>query len=252
MSLPQAVVSGVVQGITEFLPISSSGHLVILHSLFGFAEPQISFDIFVHVGTLGSILIFFRKDIVSLFAKNWSTIRLIALACLPTFVIGFFFKGPIERLFDMPKAVGCALILNGTWLLAADLAGRFRAKGRGLGAWNSLVIGAAQGIAVIPGISRSGATIATAILSGVKRETAFSFSFLLALPAVGGATILKARSIGADLSGDGWPCFLAGGLTAMVVGLAAIKVLLDIVRKSRLYLLGIYCLLAGSLVILAL
>ena len=197
MGIFQAIIFGIVQGITEFFPISSSGHLVILQALMGLKEPQLAFDIFLHLGTLLSILIFFRKDILRLFGEDKRLFLLLVIASIPTFIIGFLFKDTVERFFAMPKVVGSMLGLTGAWLVLASLYTKRQPVKKGPGILNSILIGIAQGVAIMPGISRSGATIATGILTGLDRELSFKFSFLLAIPAILGASILKAHEIGA-------------------------------------------------------
>ncbi len=250
MTLLQAVVLGIVQGITEFFPISSSGHLVIFQSLFGLKEPQLAFDVFLHFGTLISIIVFFRKDIISLFGENRKTLLFIIIASVPTFIIGFFAKDAVEKFFGMPRIVGFMLCLTGVWLFAAYIYCKYsRKKERGLGVVNSIIVGIAQGIAVMPGISRSGATIATGMLSGLSKEEAFRFSFLLALPAVFGASVLKAHKITEGVMGEDAVLFLAGGMIAAITGFIAIKVLLRLIKADKFQLFGIYCVLAGILII---
>ena len=250
----EAVILGVVQGLTEFFPISSSGHLVLLQTLFGMKEPQLAFDVFLHLGTLFSILIYFRRDILWLFGKDRKTLAYIIVASIPTFIIGFTFKDAVERFFGMPRIVGCMMLVTGALLIATSVYTRFKKPGadRKLGIWNSLMIGVSQGIAVIPGISRSGATIGTGILAGLNHHTAFRFSFLLVIPAILGATLLKAVKIGSSLMGSEAVSFIAGGIAAMVVGLFAIDILLRMVKDNKLYLFGIYCIVAGSAVIILL
>ena len=252
MTLPQAVILGVVQGITEFFPISSSGHLVIMQGIFGIKGPQLAFDIFLHIGTLISILIYFRKDILNIMAKEKRTAFYIVVASMPTFIIGLMFKDVAEELFARPHLVGYMLLATGLWIIAAVFYDRFkRAESRKkIGFINSLVIGVSQGIAVIPGISRSGATIGAGILSGIDKEAAVKFSFLLAIPAILGASLLKCGDIGAAAlaSGDSL-YFLAGSITAAATGLVSISLLLRMVKANKLYVFGIYCILAASIVI---
>lgn len=253
MTIIQAVVSGMVQGITEFFPISSSGHLVILHSLLGMNRPQLAFDIFLHFGTILSILVFFKKDILALFGNDRKTLLFIALGSAPTFIIGILFKDIAESFFNMPKVVGIMLIITGIWLLAAAFFLHIKrtAEEKGLGAMSSLVVGLAQGISVIPGISRSGATIATGIMAGLRPLGALRFSFLLSVPAVLGANILKAKDIATNLSGQDALYFIIGALAAALTGIAAIKILLKIVRANRLHWFGVYCILVGTIVMVS-
>ena len=250
MTITQSILSGVVQGITEFFPISSSGHLVILQGLFGLKEPQLAFDIFLHLGTTVSILIFFYKDIIGLL-KNRRLAVLLITGSIPTFIIGMSFKDIFERFFAMPKVVGYMLVVTGVWLIVSTVySSRFNKSGtkKELGFLNSIIVGIAQGISIMPGISRSGATIATGMLTGLEREVAFKFSFLLAVPAVLGAVTLKAHKIGFSLITKDAFGFIVGGLVAMIVGIFSIKALLKIVRNNQLYIFGVYCLIAGTLV----
>lgn len=258
MTLTESVLLGVVQGVTEFFPISSSGHLVIMQGLFGLKEPQLAFDIFLHIGTLVSVLIFFRSDIRAIFGKDRRTLLMLAAASVPTFIIGFLFKDIVERYFAMPKVSGYMLIITGAWLMAAVL---YSYKHRGApssstkespGIMGSLAIGFAQGIAVMPGISRSGATIATGIMTGLEKKAACRFSFLLAVPAIAGASLLKAHKITAGLTATEAVSFISGGLAAMVTGIFAIRFLLKIVGGDKLYIFGIYCFLAGLVTIILL
>lgn len=248
MTIWQAVILGAVQGITEFFPISSSGHLVVLQSLFGLKE-EFVFDVFLHLGTTAAILIYFRKDIIALL-RNIKLVLLIITASIPTAIIGFFFKDAVEKFFGMPNVVGYMLILTGILLLAANFYQKFMLPGRELGFINSIIVGIAQGIAVMPGISRSGATIGTGILCGLEKEKAFKFSFLLAIPAVLGASMLKLHKITQGIAGKDAICFIVGGLVAMVVGLATIRILLNALIRNKLYIFGLYCILVGSLIII--
>ena len=246
------MILGAVQGITEFFPISSSGHLVIVQGIFGIKKPQLAFDIFLHIGTLISILIYFRKDILNIISKEKRTAFYIAAASIPTFMIGLMFKDAAEELFARPHLVGYMLLATGLWLIAAAFYDRFkRAESRKkIGFINSLIIGVSQGIAVIPGISRSGATIGAGILSGIGKEEAVKFSFLLAIPAILGASLLKCGDIGsAALASGNSLYFLVGFITAMAAGLVSIGILLKMVKANKLYIFGIYCILAASIVI---
>jgi undecaprenyl-diphosphatase len=253
MSIPQAVILGIVQGITEFFPISSSGHLVVLQSLFGLKEQQLAFDIFLHLGTLVSILIYFRKDIIGLFIKDRRVLVFLIIASVPTAIIGYVFKDVAERFFGMPRIVGYMLLLTGSWLVLASYYSKYIERlipRKHIGASSSLLIGIAQGVAIMPGISRSGATIATGVLAGLDKELSFKFSLLLALPAVFGASLLKIRKIGLSLTATDALPFVLGGVVAMFVGLGAIKALSKAVRNNQLYIFGIYCFLVGISIII--
>ncbi len=251
MNLPQSIILGIVQGITEFFPISSSGHLVIIQGLFGMKEPQLAFDIFLHIGTLISVLIYFRKDIIKIVTKDRFTAVYLIAASIPTFIIGLMFKDIVEELFARPRIVGYALLATGVLLLSAAFYLRFNRtkEHKKIGIINSILIGAAQGVAIIPGISRSGATIVAGILSGIDKEEAVKFSFLLSIPAILGATIFKCQDIGSSLTSAALPYFISGGLAAAITGIFSISVLLKAVKGDKLYIFGIYCILAASVVI---
>jgi len=249
MTLVEAIISGAVQGITEFLPVSSSGHLVLLHRYFDLSEPGIFFDICLHVGTLAAVLLYFSREILSIIRERktfW--VLCIAVGTIPAVVAAFFFEGMISSFFMDPKKVAFMLIVTGLVLFA----GQFglwaeRSEKRDLTVLDSLLIGIAQAFALLPGISRSGATISTGLVRGMKAETAFSFSFLLAIPAIIGAVLYKGMkkiAEGAALVDD--PVnYIAGMITAFVVGLMCLPLLLKVVRTKRLYIFGIYCLVLG-------
>jgi Uncharacterized bacitracin resistance protein len=253
MTIIQAVVSGVVQGITEFFPISSSGHLVLLHNIMGFKEEMLAFDLFLHFGTIISVVAFFWKDIFQMFQKDTRLLKFIIIASIPTFIIGMVFKDIVERLFSMPSAVGYSLIVTGIFLLVASTCGiywKIVRRSRPLGVVNSIIIGIAQGIAIVPGVSRSGATIGTALIAGLNESEALKFSFLLSIPAVLGANILKVRHIYGNLISGDTAVFLVGSIAAAVTGFLVIKVLFSILRKNIFFLFGIYCILIGAAVII--
>ena len=249
MTVIQAVISGVVQGLTEFLPVSSSGHLVILHNIFGLKEPQLAFDIFLHLGTMISVLIFFSKDIIDIILKDRKMMLLLILACVPTFIIGFLSKDIAERLFGSSLTVGYALVITGLWLLTAHF---FAIKNKAphvVSPFDSVIIGIAQGIAVIPGISRSGATIGAGLILGLEGAAAVKFSFLLSVPAILGASAVKFAHIEKGLSVSTSAPFVAGGLAALVTGILAIYLLLKAVKASKLWAFGAYCILAGAITV---
>ena len=246
MTISQAIISGVVQGVTEFFPISSSGHLVLLHRIFGIKQSMLAFDIFLHFGTILSVLIFFRKDIVNMLQKDKALLKFIIVGSIPTFAIGLLFKDVVENYFSMPRIVGLFLAATGLFLLFASLWAMYWKivrKNRPLGYSSSIIIGFAQAISILPGISRSGSTIGTALMMGLSESNAVRFSFLLSIPAVLGANILKARQICGNLVSIDTIAFMAGGITAMITGFFAIKALLIILNKNLFFLFGIYCML---------
>lgn len=274
MTTIQALLLGIVQGLTEFLPISSSGHLVLVQHLFGLHEANLSFDVSVHVGTLAAVILFFRQDILDILGGLMRALRgrlsnqvtrdadrprvrlagLIVLGSVPTAAIGLALHSVADRLFASPVIVGAMLLLTGG-LLFATRPGRHPRSDTGramekLTIKDALVIGLIQGLAVMPGISRSGSTIAVGILTGIRHETAARFSFLLSIPAVAGAALLVLKD--AFRQGDiHLPSCLIGGITAMFVGYAALALLVFLVKKGRLYLFAPYCWIVGCIAIAA-
>ena len=185
--------------------------------------------------------------------KDRAMIKFILAACVPTFIIGMIFKDAVEVLFTNVRVVGISLVITGIFLLIASFFAMYRKMNRKikpLGMMNSIIIGVAQGIAVMPGISRSGSTIGTALIAGLDGDAALKFSFLLAIPAILGANLLKAKHICGNLvSIDAVP-YIAGFIAAMITGLVAIKALFGILRNNLFFLFGIYCIFMGSAVML--
>ena len=217
LGLIEAVILGIIQGLTEFLPVSSSGHLVIFQHLFGLKEPELVFDIAVHVGTLTAVLIYFKKELAGIIRaiihmsrrslKGDATIRdvwsdpevrlalLIVLGSIPTALIGIGFHQVADQIFSSVRIVGLMLLVTGSvlwltrWVEKTDRdVGRFSA-GR------ALIVGLVQGLAILPGISRSGSTIAAGLFLGLKRDLAARYAFLLSIPAISGAAVLAARDL---------------------------------------------------------
>jgi len=256
VTLAQALLLGLLQGATEFLPVSSSGHLAIAqHLLSGFSQPGILFDVLLHLGTMVAVILYFRRDLAALAAAPFRgekarterrVLMLLILGSVPTAVIGLSFKDFFEGLFGNIPLVGLMLLVTGSLLFVAE---RFRKAGRreeDLTLGDALVVGTIQGLAIIPGISRSGSTIAALLMKGVDGETAARFSFLLALPAVFGAALLSLRDLQGVPAGE-LPLYLAATGIAFVTGLLSIHLLLGIIRRRRLAAFAIYCWLVGAL-----
>lgn len=255
-----AIILGLVQGLTEFLPVSSSGHLAITqHFLPGFEQPGLLFDVLLHAATMAAVLIYFRREVGQLLTAylrkdeqaqtDRHILKLLLLGSIPTAIIGLSGKDFFESLFENLPVIGAMLLVTALLLF---LAARIRGSGRKepqLGIADALLVGIAQGAAIIPGISRSGSTIACLLLRGVDGETAARFSFLLALPAVSGATLLSLRDLQQVSTAD-LPAYAIGSLIAFFSGLLAIRFLLAVVRKRRLHGFAIYCLLIGSVIML--
>ncbi|MFH1783032.1 MAG: undecaprenyl-diphosphate phosphatase [Candidatus Omnitrophota bacterium] len=243
MTFFEAVISGIVQGITEFLPVSSSGHLVILHHMFGVNEPQVFFDIFLHLGTLIAIFIVFWRDIVDLFYSKKKNLIPLLIGTIVTVGFVLIFKDSIENIFASTKIVGFMLIVTGAWLIVGSF---IRFGGETLSGFKAAIVGLAQGIASIPGISRSGATISTGMFLGLSSKAAARFSFLLCIPAIIGAFILKAKSG----SMEGFNInYIVGLITSCIIGVLSLKLLLRMLFKDRLWIFSFYCIILGVVVI---
>jgi undecaprenyl-diphosphatase len=245
--------------VTEFLPISSSGHLVFFQSLLGLKEPQLFFDVILHLGTLLAVVVFFWKDIGRIVQGSMSMLKrekrdqqggkllyLIVLATVPTGLMGIVFRDWVESFFSEPKLVGVMLLVTGGVLWMTRYV---RGQSRGVEGmtWkDALLIGVAQGIAIIPGISRSGTTISTGFYCGLDRSFAGRFSFLLSIPAILGATVLEFAKI--ETIGTVWVT-LVGAAVAFCVGLLSLKFLMGIIRAGRIFNFSYYCWGVGLLMI---
>lgn len=246
MTFFNAVISGVIQGLTEFLPVSSSGHLVVLHKLMGIEKPQILFDIFLHLGTLAAIFIVFGRDMIESITTKKKLGAFILIASIVTLIFVIFFVSRIEAAFDNIKIVGTMFLVTGAWLILGNFV-RFGTEG--LSGFKAAIIGLAQGISSIPGISRSGATISTGLFLGLDGQTAAKFSFLLAIPAIIGAFLFKIRESSFTFSEINVYYFI-GFITACGVGIGALKLLLRILYSNKFHWFGIYCIVLGLLVLI--
>src|SRR4030042_1100559 len=251
MTILYSIFLGVVQGLTEFLPISSSGHLVFFQSLLGLEEPPIFFDVMLHLGTLLAVVIYFRKEICEIVQglgavlkkrhKNPPQVKLfllIVLASIPTGLMGILLKDWFESFFSKPKWVGGMLLITGGILWLTRWA---KKEGKPLGRmrwFDAILIGIAQGIAIIPGISRSGATISAGLFCGLDRELSGKFSFLLSIPAILGATLLEFK--GFDTA-SGWGTALIGAAVAFGVGILALTPLIRIIKMGKMFNFSYYC-----------
>jgi len=251
MDYIQAILLGIIQGITEWLPVSSSGHLALLQNLFGVAPPVV-FDIMLHLGTLTAVLVYFRKDIFALikgfftFDKNNPEFKLsflIILASIPTAIVGFTLKDFFASFFSNTLYVGIALLMTGTFLLLTRNASGTKTPD----AKSAIIMGIAQGFAVAPGISRSGATISAGMLLGLDKEKAARFSFLMFIPAMVGATLFEAKEV-SSLGSDFGPA-VAGTIVAALVGYAAIGLLLKLINKNKFSYFSYYCFVLGAITI---
>jgi len=262
MTLWEAALLGIVQGVTEFLPVSSSGHLVIVQALLGVSEPSLTFDVMVHLGSLAAVLAALKDDWVPMvkgvFGKNADPdgrrrILLVLAGSVPVGVVGLLFKDVLEPLFESAAAAGLMLLATGTVLWFADRAAR---KSRGGAGAKDLAgvtfadafwIGCGQALAVLPGLSRSGTTIAAGMLRGISRESAARFAFLLSIPAILGAAILELPAL-ASGSAD-YAALLVGAAAAAVSGYFAIASFLRFLRGGALIGFAAYTWIVGVMVL---
>lgn len=262
LSLWQAVVLGVVQGLTEFLPVSSSGHLVVFQQVLGVRLPGVAFEIVLHLGTLAAVLVVYRRDVEAAVAGGLRALAalmrgrgaaawrddpgaylalLVILGTVPAALVGLAAKDAIEAVFESASAVAVFWLVTGAllwWVNRLEHAGKPLERA-GLG--DALAVGIFQALALLPGVSRSGSTIAGARLRGLSRVDAARFSFLLSLPAIVGAAVLEMPAIlAAGETGAGLLPLLAGGLTAAVTGYASIRWLLRWLVADRLHWFAYY------------
>ena len=245
MDFLDALILGILQGITEFLPVSSSGHLVLGQKLLGINVPGNAFEVILHIGTLMSILVVFWPDIQRLLSdiKDYHTrtyIFTLLLGTIPAIIVGLSLKDQIALMFDNAHSVALGLIVTGIILISSKW---FLNKKLDLTLVKGFSIGLAQALAIIPGISRSGATICTGLMMGLSAEEAARFSFLLAIPAIAGAGILTAMDI--DKISLGMDVMAVGLLSSFLVGWAALKWLLNLLKTGKFHWFGVYCLLLG-------
>ena len=240
---------GIIQGLTEFLPVSSSGHLVIFQALFDLPQ-SIAFDVVVHLATALAVIVYFWRDIIQLFISARKMLWLLVIGTFFTGIIGLLFKDFFESLFSSVLAVGCFLILTGVIIMLAEKIGHGRRNIEKMNWKDAVLIGLAQGCAIAPGLSRSGATISAALGRDIDRKLAARFSFLLSIPAILGAgllqskTIIKAGSIGIGI----WP-LVVGFIAAFVSGLFAIKIFMRIIQRTSLRVFAYYCFIIGAAVL---
>jgi undecaprenyl-diphosphatase len=260
MSVLQAIILGLTQGLTEFIPVSSSGHLVLMHKALGVTENGLTFDVALHVGTLLALLIFFHKDVLELLkglvGKNGQQrlALLVVLATIPAVAVGVLLQTAAESTFRSVPLVSINLIIVAVVMLIAERYAAKRKKHTSLpqtSTKQAITVGFAQAVAIIPGISRSGATITAGLFSGMERVAATRFSFLMAMPITAGA-ILKVLADGSainQIQSEG-ALFVVGIFTSLISGLFAIKFLLGYLAKHTLAIFAYYRLTVGAIAIL--
>ncbi|MFQ5683113.1 MAG: undecaprenyl-diphosphate phosphatase [Candidatus Binatia bacterium] len=249
---------GVLQGVTEFLPISSSGHLVIAQGYFTHLSGNaMIFDVMLHFGTLLAVVFYFWREVRGFLyllvgkevqdspipVRRW--FWLIIVATIPSGIIGLTLEKPIEALFSSPTFAAGAIFVNGILLLTTSMAPQLSRQAGDLGVRDAILIGLMQGFAILPGISRSSNTIATGLFLGIKGDVAARFSFLMSIPAILGAVLVKSRGLhGADMAA--LIPYGVGAVVSLVTGLWAIAFLLRVIMKGKFQFFGYYCLLFGG------
>lgn len=260
----EAALLGLIQALTEFLPVSSSGHLVLGQALLGVEHgADVAFEVAVHFGTLLSVLVLFRAEVRRLFAATWRGVRApqqlgtqwrddpdlrlvaaVLIGCVPAGVVGVLFKSQLETAFGSPYVVGWALLVTGAVLLLSQ---RAAIRGGEVTVGRATWIGIAQALAITPGISRSGSTIAAGMFLGVDPERAARYSFLMSIPVIAGATLLEARELAAaPPSSDVLVALGLGLAVSFVAGLGALWLLMSVVRRGWFHKFGWYCLAVGA------
>ena len=268
--LVQAIVLGIVQGLTEFLPVSSSGHLILVPALLGWDDPfieSLAFSVMLHVATLLALLIYFREDWQRLIPAGLATIRdrslrddpnrklawLLAASTVPAVIVGVLLNDVIETAFREPRLVAITLVVGAAILWAADRLGSRRREMDSLTFPKAVGIGAAQALALVPGVSRSGISISAGLFAGLTREAAARYAFLMATPITAGAGLWEVRKIVAGEAGVDLPIvpLLAGMAASLVAGLLAIAVVLRYLRSNGVGIFVVYRIVLAALVIVA-
>jgi undecaprenyl-diphosphatase len=272
MDIIQALILGIVQGLTEFLPVSSSAHLVFIHNLTGVA-PSLAYDTLLHIGTLVAVFAYFWKDIIKMLKSFFASLIdipkgqfrqglqddqfkklswFIIVGTIPAGLAGILLKDFFESLFSDVIAVGFFLIITGFLLWGSEKVSRKVSAKKSLKKMNiknALTIGIAQSVAIAPGISRSGATISTGLFLGLERELAARFSFLLSIPAILGAALVQTKDISSILD-ISTAAALAGFIAAIITGYLAIKLMLKLIKERDLLIFAYYCWIVGPLAII--
>ncbi len=259
----ELVLLGIVQGLTEFLPISSDGHLALVSRWLGITEGNLAITVALHAGTLFAVVIYFRKDIERILRtfpavargtaapEDHRLLLALFLGSIPTAILGLLLKNPTERLSSSLWAIGGFLLISGAWNWVIVARSKNPGTGRGmeaLGSGDAFAIGIVQGLAVLPGLSRSASTIGMGVALGLKRELAARYSFLLSLPAVAGALFLEAKDIN-GLPREDFLAVLLGTFVSFLVGLGALWMLFALLRKGRFDVFAWYCWALGGLVL---
>lgn len=270
MSVLESIILGIFQGIAEFLPISSSGHLVLLQKFFGIEEGNLFFTTMLHFGTLISIIIVYFKDLVKIITEVFKLLVilittgkfkldndykkigiLVFIGSIPTALIGIFFGDLFKDLYNSIIAIAIAFIITGFLLMISEKKASGNRKAKDLTVSDAIFIGICQGLAIAPGISRSGSTIVGGLFRGLNKKLATKFSFFLALPAILGASILELKgTLGSNQLDFEWSTLFIGILASAITGFLAIKMLIRLIERGKLYYFSYYLWVLASIIIL--
>lgn len=285
MGIFEAILLGIIQGLTEFLPVSSSGHLAIFQKLFGMNEVGIAFDVFLHLGTLIAVFIIYRKDILRLIVDGIGIVvdsctniyrffrsiikheqveyiqvirttyrkfaLLVIVSTIPTGIIGLLAKDVVSSASDTLIIPGICLLITAVLLFISDQLPDGDKTPKRTGYLNAVFMGVCQGIATLPGLSRSGTTIAAGLLCGLRRDFVVKYSFIMSIPAILGATILEIPDMSKDIATTGALVYVVGMIVAAIVGYICIKTMLVVVRNKKFKYFSYYCAIMGVVAIIA-
>jgi len=255
MDIIQAIILGIAQGLTEFLPVSSSGHLALLQNLFGFKEPPIFFDTLVHLATLLAVVFYLRYEILHILKtlKEKQTIKLVfllILATIPAVLAGLFLQDKIDNIFTSLSLIGVCFLITSVILFATKFFADYKKEEKDLNWFDALFIGIFQAVAILPGVSRSGSTISASIYRGLKKEDAFKFSFLLSIPVIFGAFVLQMVKQDLSLLNGSLLPYIIGFLFAVIFGFLSLKIIEKVVIKGKLHYFAIYTLILGLITLI--
>jgi undecaprenyl-diphosphatase len=250
MTILQGIILGIVQGLTEFLPVSSSGHLVLLQRLFSIDEGTLFFTTMVHVGTLVAVVVIFKDDIWDMLKKPFQKLSIyIVIATLPTIVIALLLKDFVEAAFNTGSSLGIGFIITGTllWLVESKKPGQKILKD--MKGKHAIIMGIAQGAAIFPGVSRAGSTITGGLFQGLDRRFAAKFSFLMSIPAILGSLVFQFKDLTQVESLGALGPVILGSVAAGISGYFAIKLMMDLIAKKSLKIFSIYVYILGAFVL---
>lgn len=258
--LAESIILGAIQGATEFLPVSSSGHLIVIPALFNLNPPNLAFTMGLHVGTLFSLLVYFHKDvwgllkgIFSIFKKyrepeeqfNLKLLTMIVIAAIPAGIAGVLLSDKIDLMFSNPRIVSYLFFVTAILLIISSvLSDRSKKTLRNITILDAIIVGIFQILALPPGISRSGTTITGGIVSGLDRESASKFSFLVAIPVILGASFLEVKSM--SFAGFTIADLFVGFIVSFIVGLISLLIFFPFIKRTKFYVFAIYCIVLGT------